>query len=84
MTAQAAALPTNQSPAFTSVGAPFKEYGRVVAEAIGKRENIASPAPRAPLQSVTSMNIIHLTIEDWYLTYKRTWSVGDDLLPMNE
>jgi hypothetical protein len=45
----AAALPTNQSPAETSMGAPFSEYGCTEVAMIGNRENRARPAPRAPL-----------------------------------
>ena len=47
----AAALPTNQSPATTSMGEPFREYGCIVAAIMGNRENMTSPAPSAPLQS---------------------------------
>lgn len=50
MSTLAAALPTNQSPAITSIGEPFNEYGCIVAPIMGKRENMTSPAPNAPLQ----------------------------------
>ena len=49
MTTLAAAFPTNQSPAATSMGAPFREYGWTEVDIMGNLENIASPAPRAPL-----------------------------------
>ena len=48
-TTLAAALPTNQSPPRTSKGDPFREYGCMVAAIIGNLENMARPAPRAPL-----------------------------------
>lgn len=49
----AAALPTNQSPPATSVGAPFNEYGCIELDMMGKREKIARPAPRAPLGGIS-------------------------------
>ncbi len=45
----AAALPTNQSPAMTSMGEPFSEYGCTVAAMIGNVEKTTKPAPSAPL-----------------------------------
>lgn len=49
MTMLAAALPTIQSPPATSTGCPLSEYGWMEAEMIGNLENMASPAPSAPL-----------------------------------
>lgn len=54
----AAALPTNQSPARTSSGVPFNEYGCRLVAIIGKRENITRPAPRAPLDDETSVTMV--------------------------
>ena len=51
MTMLAAALPTNQSPAMTSIGAPFSEYGCTLVSIMGKRENMTRPAPNAPLRT---------------------------------
>lgn len=53
----AAALPTNQSPATTSIGEPFREYGCTVAAMIGNLENITKPAPSAPLERNVVANV---------------------------
>lgn len=49
MTMLAAAFPTIQSPPATSTGCPLSEYGWMEAQMIGNLENMASPAPSAPL-----------------------------------
>lgn len=49
MVTLAAAFPTNQSPAATSIGDPLREYGLTDVVTIGKRVKMARPAPSAPL-----------------------------------
>lgn len=51
ITTLAAALPTNQSPPATSIGAPLREYGSISVAIMGNRENMANPAPSAPLRN---------------------------------
>ena len=57
MTTLAAALPTNQSPATTSKGAPLSEYGCTEVDIMGNLENIARPDPRAPLPCCSSVAV---------------------------
>ena len=45
----AAAFPTNQSPAATSIGSPLNEYGCTLVDIMGNREKMTRPAPNAPL-----------------------------------